>query len=200
MSNQKGPFKPSARRGLLFLLLLVSSFTYGVVYRHWIDWLINSYVAAMPIAFVFMFREGRMYREAAEAVGDKAVVMAKLALPVPILAIFIAPLGGFFYGIAAAVTDILQWIALQLSDIGRSAALAVVVTALLGSTFFAFRLKFRFIYGVTEAMVGLAVAAHRVGFTNTSESSGSAALYLAVLTAGIYLVVRGLDNMHQAWI
>jgi hypothetical protein len=199
MSNSNAPFRPSALRGFFVLVVLVTSNTYAAMYRHWTDWLLYSYVAAIPLALVIILRETRMYREAAPSSRDKAVVIAKHLILVPIVAILLTPMGGLFYSIAATITDLIQWLALQLSENGRSAALAGAVTALLGAGFFAFRLKFRFIYGMTEAMVGLGVAGHRVGFATTSEPGGSAALYLAVLTAGVYLVVRGLDNAHQAW-
>lgn len=169
--------------------------------RHWTDWLPYSYIAATPFAFLLVFRETQMYREAAKTSRDKAVYFAKLTFPAPIVAIVLTPVGGIFYGVLAAIIDILQWIALQLSQSGRSAALAATVTAMLGAIFFVFRLKFRFMYGITETMVGLVVAGNRIGFGVQSEFDGDAAmsLYLAVLTAGVFLVVRGLDNMHQAW-
>lgn len=199
MSNIKARFVPSARRGFLFLILIIASITYAFLHRQWTDWWLYSYTAAIPLAIGFMFREGRMYWENAQTSREKAFVIARLLLPAPILAIFLTPVGGIYYGTAAAITDVLFWIALQLSENGRSASLAVIATALLGSIFFVFRLKLRFIYGLTEAMVGLMVAGHRVGFDPTSMAGGNAALFFAVLTAGVYLVVRGLDNMHQAW-
>lgn len=193
------PFRPSARRGFLLLLVLVASIAYAAVQRQWSELLLFSYIAALPLAVAFMLREGQIYREEAKTSFEMAVVIAKLVTPVPVVAILFTPLGAMFYGIAAAFTDVFIWVALQLSGSGRSAALGVGVTALLGAVFFAFRLKFRFLYGMTEAVAGLAVAGHRVGFATPSEPGENAALVLAVLTAGVYLVVRGLDNAHQAW-
>ena len=48
-------------------------------------------------------------------------------------------------------------------------------------------------YGFTEVLVGATVAGYRVA-TNQGLNTE---LYLVVLTAGIYLVVRGLDNVQQ---
>lgn len=201
MSNLSGQFVPSARRGLLFLLLIIASITYATMNRHWTVWLPYSYVAATPFAFLLVFRETQMYRETAKTSLDKAIYFVKLTFPGPIVAIFLTPVGGVVYGVIAAIIDILQWVAVQLSQNGRSAALAATVTAMLGAIFFVFRLKLRFMYGITETMVGLVVAGNRFGFDVQSESGGDAgvSLYLAVLTAGVFLVVRGLDNMHQAW-
>lgn len=192
---------PSARRGFLFLLLIIAGLAYGIYNRHWSDWILYSYIATVPFAYNLAMRETQYMWESTKTLRDKTIYFAKLSiLPVPIIAIFLLPIGGVIYGSSAAFIYTFKWISLQLSQSGKSATLAAAVTALLGVIFFTFRLKFRFIYGITEAMVGLSVAGHRVGFVTNSQSTGDAELYLAVLTAGIYLVVRGLDNMHQGWI
>jgi hypothetical protein len=68
------------------------------------------------------------------------------------------------------------------------AALPLVAAAAL----FSFRLGFRAIYGLSEAAVGLWVG---VGRVNT-DAAGSA-LIIPILTASVYLMVRGFDNIHQ---
>ena len=60
---------------------------------------------------------------------------------------------------------------------------------------FLFRYYCRSIYGLSETLVGLIVAASRVWNNDIPASDPS--LYLAILTAGVYLVVRGLDNIYQ---
>jgi hypothetical protein len=81
-------------------------------------------------------------------------------------------------------------------------SLMVIVTALftavVGGVFFFFRLRQRLIYGATEAVAGVTIAAHRMSVEPTLGLPTETSFYFAVLTAGIYLVVRGLDNMHQA--
>jgi hypothetical protein len=77
-------------------------------------------------------------------------------------------------------------------------AATALITVLLGAGFFVFRLRQRFLYGATEALAGAAVAAHRVSLEPGTALPSETGFYFAVLTAGVYLVVRGLDNMHQA--
>ena len=72
-------------------------------------------------------------------------------------------------------------------------------TAVLGAGFFYFRLRQRLLYGATEALAGIAVAAHRTSVEPGTGLPSETGFYFAVLTAGVYLVVRGLDNMHQAY-
>jgi hypothetical protein len=60
---------------------------------------------------------------------------------------------------------------------------------------FYFRLKLRSVYGFSEAAVGLVVAGHLA--QDRALTISNTGFYFAVLTAGVYLVVRGLDNVHQ---
>jgi hypothetical protein len=76
--------------------------------------------------------------------------------------------------------------------------LAAVVTLGVGALFFIFRLRQRFLYGATEALAGAAVAAHRLSVEPGQGVPNDGGFYFAVFTAGVYLVVRGIDNMHVA--
>lgn len=68
-----------------------------------------------------------------------------------------------------------------------------------GCVLFWFRLKQRFLYGLTEIGVGVFLGMHRVTMEQWSGAPTSAGFYLALLTASIYLAVRGADNIHQAY-
>jgi uncharacterized membrane protein len=72
------------------------------------------------------------------------------------------------------------------------------VTLAIGAVLFYFRLRWRFAYGFTETLVGVAVASQRFySDAMIAKSFSTGPLLLTILTAGIYLVVRGADNMHQ---
>jgi hypothetical protein len=67
-----------------------------------------------------------------------------------------------------------------------------------GILLFVFRLYARVAYGLTEVTVGVIVGIHRLGaWPNPSVRNLIHADALGVLCAGVYLVVRGLDNAHQ---
>jgi hypothetical protein len=68
----------------------------------------------------------------------------------------------------------------------------LVVTLVVSVGLFLFRLKARCVYGCTEALAGL-YAAQSV----TTGDKHGLPFFFALLTAGVYLYVRGLDNMHQ---
>lgn len=67
-----------------------------------------------------------------------------------------------------------------------------------GLLLFFVRLKLRFVYGLTEVFAGVAVAIQRVTSEVTVPSSLTTGISLGFLTAGVYLIVRGIDNVHQS--
>lgn len=105
--------------------------------------------------------------------------------------------GFTYYCLGVVVKDLYAWLPRPSYGKPISLFLAGVATGVVGLALFLFRLRFRFVYGLSEVLVGVLVAVHRLTGESSQPGSTSAALYLAILTAGVYLVVRGLDNMHQ---
>jgi len=70
---------------------------------------------------------------------------------------------------------------------------ATIIAFILGVALFIFRLKLRFLFGVSEICVGFTVVLYRI---DTGIDKLNIDVWLAILTAGIYLVVRGLDNIY----
>jgi len=118
-----------------------------------------------------------------------------IAILVPITMYFAAAV---VYALGASIKDAYVW--LQSSPgLTRTQAVAVGVagTLVLGSILFYFRLRLRATYGLTEAMVGLTVAGYRVHTDLGTPNLDHNSFYLTMLTAGVYLVVRGFDNIDQ---
>ena len=101
-----------------------------------------------------------------------------------------------YYGIGVAIKDSYLW-AMRPANSLNTTAFAVGFTALAASNFlFLVRLRFRFVYGLSEAIVGCVVAVYKFTQDLGANNALSANTFLVVLTAGVYLMVRGLDNMH----
>jgi hypothetical protein len=101
-----------------------------------------------------------------------------------------------YYGVGVAVKDLTLW-AIRPTNLLHMASFAVGLTALAAGTFlFLVRLRFRFVYGLSEAVMGFVVAVYKFTQDLSANNTLSANTYLVVLTAGIYLMVRGFDNMH----
>lgn len=111
--------------------------------------------------------------------------------------LMLATAGVLYYSAAVAVKDLYLWLLDPSSRQPLTVVAAGALTLAIGGLLFFFRLKLRCVYGLSEALVGVVVAVHRVATTAISAATFDAGFYLAILTAGIYLVVRGLDNVHQ---
>lgn len=122
-----------------------------------------------------------------------------------LITIFSASYVLVMYGVIALVVDILTQLSLfwESLDPFANQTQFMVVTGFavcgVGGVLFWFRLKQRFLYGITEIGVGVSFGMHRVTIEQWSGAPTCAGFYLALLTAGIYLVVRGADNIHQAY-
>ena len=148
------------------------------------------YVAVPATALVDVFLVREWWKSRPRKVSGEELWIAAV-VPVAFYAVAAA-----YYAVGVSIKDGYAWLqSLNLTDNGKI-ALAVGVTFVTGVVLFVFRLKLRSTYGLTEAMVGLVVAGSRVA-TDLDKLGTDPALYLTVLTAGVYLVVRGLDHVHQ---
>ena len=118
----------------------------------------------------------------------------------PFLAVPLA--GPMYYSIAASLKDICLWLLSPKLSGTEAVVWAVVFTVVLGAILFTVRLRYRSCYGVVETLTGLVVAAQRVAIATAIPAAATTltrdpAFFLTILTAAVYLVVRGFDNIHQ---
>lgn len=111
------------------------------------------------------------------------------------LPILIACTTVIYWGISISLRDSYAW----LQHLSPSRSFFVTVIAILviviGYALFLFRLHARFFFGLTEAITGLVIALRNIP-TNADPVLWSSEIFLVILTAGLFLVVRGFDNMH----
>lgn len=192
------PYKPSALRGIFFLILTLIFLPYLAWSRPWSEILLYSLVCSFPLALRLASREVRIYYEMEDR-PLQILLMAKLLIPTLFfVAVWIVPLlpaVATLYGIVAFAIDLLGWLANTLTERNVSVAVGVIGTGVVGVMLFYFRLKLRCLYGCSEVLVGLLVAGARLN--DETNPSIDAPVLIALLTAGAYLVVRGLDNVHQ---
>lgn len=112
-----------------------------------------------------------------------------------------------FYIIGASMKDLALWVPEGLDMLSGpiswssapTVAIAVCIPLIIGGVLFSVRHYMQSLYGVTETLMGVVVfmsslSAKRVGVKVTNP-----AFALVTLTASIYLVVRGLDNVFVGW-
>lgn len=172
-------------------VILILSFIHGIRTRTFEDFLHYSPYLAIPleiglfIVLLYYWHKAGFKRPSREEMIN--VIIFSFALLIASV---------FYYAVGVAIKDLFLWMqAPSFSETGAIVA-TMTITLFMGLTLFYIRSRFRSIYGVSEALVGLTVAGYRVAIEN-SNTSVTTGFYLAILTAGVYLVVRGLDNIHQ---
>lgn len=189
----------------LFLLLLVPlALAYAIYTRTSEDFITYAgRIAFTQSALIHLWLPSTAFRLAVEE--NRPVYMP----PLKHLAIFSfgasalsIPIGVIFYSLGVVLID--AWTNFRNWEVlitQRPIALAFGTIAVLtaGLFFFWFRQRARFVYGVTETLAGVAFALHRLADESVISIPSNNDFYFAMLTAGVYLIVRGLDNMHIAW-
>lgn len=101
------------------------------------------------------------------------------------------------FGVGGLIFDAYEfaWNNMTLSD--RSSLFVGFCTLLVGTLFFWVRTIWRVTYGVSEALAGIAIASYRAHGQTDWWPGNDLNFYVILLTAGIYLVVRGFDNINQ---
>jgi hypothetical protein len=121
----------------------------------------------------------------------KLLLLMVVAIPVGLILISI-----WYYALWAGLKESYFQIEGLIPSTIFSIGFTVIAVLSLGYLLFLFRMAARFFYGLTEAVFGVIVAISRIPNPITDPSSWESGTYLAMLTAGVYLLVRGFDNMH----
>ena len=111
------------------------------------------------------------------------------------LPILIACTTVIYWGNWIALRDSYAWLQHLSPPRGFFVATIAILVIVIGYALFLFRLHARFFFGLTEAITGLVIALRNIP-ANADPVLWSSEIFLVILTAGLFLVVRGLDNMH----
>jgi hypothetical protein len=155
-------------------------------YGGWISAVILVFASIAGIVFLISEPRPRF--------RDAALVVLVVLIGVPLVA-------AFYYACAAAIKDLYLFVRGVVSGLEyrsiAAVAFAAAIPVVMGSMLFYFRLRYRSVYGLSEALVGVFVSVYRMSNRSTDADSISPDFVLAILTASVYLVVRGFDNIHQ---
>ncbi len=123
-----------------------------------------------------------------EIFHDFLVGLVFLAVIIPIVIILI-------FSFYISLKDAYIWVTSPIFGRYQTIFLVALISTLIAYSLFIFRLYKRTIYGMTEIIVGLFVSV-RHGLSINTIDNADPTFFLAILTAGIYLMVREFDNMH----
>lgn len=176
---------------LLLIALMLASIVYSISSRTFDDF--KKYVSYIIIALSVISAVVLLVyilRNKLDKLFFRILLLGMILVPI---AFFVA--GITYYSAFVSLKDLFFWILSPSFTKGVSMTLTALLTLAVSLVLFYFRLKARSIYGLTEAAVGLVVEANRA--TTQTDEITSSGFYLAILTASVYLVVRGFDNIHH---
>ncbi len=116
-------------------------------------------------------------------------------LPVLYLPVVMVLTTVVYYSIWVVLKDCYVWFQQQSPPRGFFVGLTGILIVAFAYALFLFRLHARFFFGLTEALAGLLIALWKVPVKADPVLWGFD-IYVAMLTAGVFLIVRGFDNMH----
>ncbi|HTA61696.1 MAG TPA: hypothetical protein VK835_04545 [Bacteroidia bacterium] len=113
-----------------------------------------------------------------------------------IVILFVVPISGIaYYSAFVSIKDIFVWTLDSPLTKNHLIIWMPILVSVCAIGLFLFRLKFRAIYGLVEALTGIVVTINSDALYQNKPLT-SITFYLAMLTAA-YLIVRGLDNIDQ---
>lgn len=99
------------------------------------------------------------------------------------------------FSVYTSAKDLYMWAISPKFGAYQTAFITGLMATLIAYSLFIFRLHRRMLYGITELLAGLMVVEHHAMSMLESQVLNPT-IFLAMFTAGIYLMVRGLDNIH----
>ena len=171
--------------------LTLGAVLYSVFHRTTQEFLAES----APIAAFLVFIAYSFFIMRWSLFGRPKFNIHLVLLPIlylPILSVLVTVI---YWGIWIALHDSYVWFQHQSPPRGFFLTVIGILVVLIGYNLFLFRLHARFIFGLTEAIAGLVIALRNVP-ADADPVLWSSEIFLVILTAGIFLVVRGFDNMH----
>lgn len=172
-------------------LCILGAVIYTVITRSQADFWRYSFIVGGVVGIFLTFGALAIWYETRAKLSPTEILGGLLVIPV------LAIVGGaMYYSLAAALKAVFFW-ARDPSSVSWKMAFAGFLVLAFGSMLFYFRLRLRSVYGATEALVGIFIGMQRLLGSSTNPTGLNLDLFLPLLTASVYLVVRGFDNVHK---
>lgn len=179
--------------GIIWLIIVAIAIGNTIITKEFIYWIkytayIGSFIFAVLVFFGILFIIKKGFSK-----PKTTTILFIFSTPI------LSGIGGLaYYSLALGIKDLYLWSVNFSHTITGSIVYTILLTLILGIVLFIFRLKLRALYGLVEAITGFIVAGYKVYNVYTIDLN-NIEFYLAILTAGIFLVVRGFDNIHHGF-
>ena len=168
----------------VFIICFVLAIIYSLVTLYSIGWLSEFIVLWPLVSIVAALRDYSIDRVRDGGISD----------------VFLGYLLGQLLGVMVVVSllisgfGLIRFIFDSLIEAARLSSPIVIAVCVLfgGLLLFKIRERFRSCYGVTEIVVGMSIAGYKIPQSLQIEET-----FIIAITGGLYLVVRGLDNVRQ---
>lgn len=181
------------RTELLFVVLILHACVYAALNRTLEDFIhYPAILAVITTAGIHYYLVSFWISTGARVKLERSLLWGWFVY-IPIIAV---ACGIAYYSAWVVIKDAYLWLQAFVPSRPFAYAITIPVVLLIGYALFQFRLRCRFFYGLGEATVGVLVAVMRVPVSGGDPFDWESAVYIAMLTAGVFLVVRGFDNMH----
>jgi hypothetical protein len=173
-----------------FGVLLASAFIYAFGSRTLVDlWNYCKPVAIALTALFVLISLGLLHDKETRPPGTIVAVIVFSPLLACLLAVT-------FFAVETSLRDFFSWAQNPKTHswLGVASSLAVLM---LGAILFYFRLHWRSCFGVAEASAGVLLALQKVFSFQDLNASTDLGFLAWLLTASIFLVVRGFVNVHE---
>ena len=149
---------------------------------------------AVPMALIMSFAIASFVGIRWGMFGRPKFSIHTFLLPLYVL-IASAAIATIYYSMWVVISDGYLWIHSLSPPRFVHVIFVGILVLLTGIILFLFRLKARFFFGLSEVLFGFLVALWKIP-ENSDPITWNLDIVFVMLTASIFLIVRGLDNMH----
>ncbi len=193
MSKSKEDEKWEKIGAIVGSALLLTSYIYTFNNRKPIEWFgFGLFIGFFVFIILLCFYVYDLFKNGFKKPTFKTIIVGVL-FPITCLTA-----GMSYYSIGVSLKDSFLWLVSVSHTIQGTIIYIILLCLILGISLFYFRLKRRVTFGFIETLTGLLIAGYKA-YSDFDKGMQNTDFYLAILTASIFLVVRGADNMHQGW-
>ncbi len=181
----------------VLLVVALICVTHTIITRTPADFL--SALKYIPLVSIFLFfsNYSAVVNTGADGKITRYYPTARAALLGALIgSILLIPVSVIMLSLYSITVDAADWVHSPNLNAHIVNMLSLGIVLVSGYSLFLFRKKYRSIYGSTEILIGVVIAMHNAQ-SLFERGNLDPTLFFAFITAGIYLVVRGLDNIHE---
>lgn len=177
--------------GVVISLAIIVCLAYAITTRGWQFFNLPLAVSTgfAVLSFILSVTSSAARGPALRLLSGVKAALGTILLGVVVLSII--------FGVILSLKQLWGYASIHIASTYKIPLLVGLLTFIVGAVFFLVRTVWRVTYGLSEVIAGVCIASYRAFGAEDWFSSVNLDLYLVVLTAGVYLVVRGLDNIFQ---